>query len=175
LLWFTKRNSETILNLISNYLQTHESLDCLAHQRVISFRSGVKKVGGMGLGLMGKAYNAATGKKSRPAAPEEVKQRVKSTRHRDASDSGGIACKDVATVKDQRSVFSEVIKQIGKNVFAGRDLMYTPVAFPMLYALRHFWHVHHVPHQGKYGRQHFRTHLSPILFCAFIPDQSCRI
>lgn len=85
--------------------------------------SGVKKVGGLGLGLMGKAYNAATGKKSLPAAPEEVKQRVKSTRHKDASDSGGIACKDVATVKDQRSVFSEVIKQIGKNVFAGRDLM----------------------------------------------------
>ncbi len=78
----------------------------------------------MGLGLMGKAFNAATGKKSKPAAPEDVKQRVKSTRHRDASDSGGIACKDVATVKDQRSVFSEVIKQIGKNVFAGRDLMY---------------------------------------------------
>jgi hypothetical protein len=75
---------------------------------------------------MGKAYNAATGSKSKPAAPEDVKQRVKSTRHRDASDSGGIACKDVATVKDQRSVFSEVIKQIGKNVFAGRDLMYAP-------------------------------------------------
>jgi hypothetical protein len=90
-----------------------------------SFYSGVKKVGGFGLGLVGKAYNAATGKKSLPAAPEDVKQRVKSTRHRDASDSGGIACKDVATVKDQRSVFSEVIKQIGKNVFAGRDLMYT--------------------------------------------------
>lgn len=91
--------------------------------------SGVKKVGGLGLGLMGKAYNAATGKKSLPAAPEEVKQRLKSTRHKDASDSGGIACKDVATVKDQRSVFSEVIKQIGKNVFAGRDLMYT--TFPI--------------------------------------------
>jgi hypothetical protein len=84
----------------------------------------------MGLGLMGKVYNVATGKKSCPAAPEEVKQRVKSTRHRDASDSGGIACKDAATVKDQRSVFSEVIKQIGKNVFAGRDLMYFPPSTP---------------------------------------------
>ena len=86
--------------------------------------SGVKKVGGFGLGLVGKAYNAATGKRTRPTAAEDVKARVKSTRHKDASDSGGIACKDAATVKDQRSVFSEVIKQIGKNVFAGRDLMY---------------------------------------------------
>jgi hypothetical protein len=84
----------------------------------------------MGLGLMGKAYSAATGSKSRPSAPEDVKSRVKSTRHKDASDSGGIACKDVATVKDQRSVFSEVIKQIGKNVFAGRDLMYPPLPPP---------------------------------------------
>ncbi len=83
----------------------------------------MKKVGGFGLGLVGKAYNAATGKRARPSASEEVKVRVRSTRHIHASDSGGIACKDAATVKDQRSVFSEVIKQIGKNVFAGRDLM----------------------------------------------------
>ncbi len=143
----------------------------------------MKKVGGFGLGLVGKAYNAATGKKSLPAAPEDVKQRVKATRHRDASDSGGIACKDVATVKDQRSVFSEVIKQIGKNVFAGRDLMYAaalclesplPCISSALHRRRrvsHALHVHHIPHQSEYGRQHFGAHFAPVVVCPFLPHQ----
>jgi hypothetical protein len=44
-----------------------------------AFGSGVKEVGGFGLGLVGKAYNAATGKKLFPAAPEDVKQHVAGT------------------------------------------------------------------------------------------------
>ena len=145
----------------------------------------------MGLGLMGKVYNVATGKKSSPAAPEEVKQRVKSTRHRDASDSGGIACKDAATVKDQRSVFSEVIKQIGKNVFAGRDLMYFPPSTPppprplplpphgtvffRLCIIRPFLHVYHISYPGEHGCQHFGAHLPPVVVCAVVPHQGRRI
>ncbi|GJD11029.1 Oxysterol-binding protein 9 [Galdieria sulphuraria] len=51
-------------------------------------------------------------------------------RHPNAHSSvGGITCHDENIIKAQRSVVFELIKQVGKNVIMGRDLLY--VTFPI--------------------------------------------
>lgn len=51
-------------------------------------------------------------------------------RHPNAySPHGGITCHDEKIIKAQRSVVFELIKQLGKNVIMGRDLLY--VTFPI--------------------------------------------
>eukprot|EP00871_Galdieria_phlegrea_P002846 jgi/Galph1/3562/GphlegSOOS_G2236.1 len=50
-------------------------------------------------------------------------------RHPFACPSGGMTCLDEQIIKAQRSVVVELIKQVGKNVLMGRDLLY--VTFPI--------------------------------------------
>lgn len=80
--------------------------------------SGVSKVAGK-LGLTN-------------STPREDPQRLASilqTRHHNASPKGGMSCADLEIVKRQREVAGEIVKQVGKNVIAGRDLL--TVTFPV--------------------------------------------
>lgn len=80
--------------------------------------SGVSKVAGK-LGLAN-------------ATPHEDPERLSAilrTRHSSASPKGGMSCSDQDIVKRQREVAGEIVKQVGKNVIAGRDLL--TVTFPV--------------------------------------------
>jgi hypothetical protein len=80
--------------------------------------SGVSKVAGK-LGLTN-------------SIPPEDPQRLATilqTRHANASPKGGMSCADSEIVKRQREVAGEIVKQVGKNVIAGRDLL--TVTFPV--------------------------------------------
>jgi hypothetical protein len=80
--------------------------------------SGVSKVAGK-LGLA-------------KVTPQEDPVRLSSilqSRHKDASLKGGMSCSDQEIVRRQREVAGEIVRQIGKNVIAGRDLL--TVTFPV--------------------------------------------
>jgi len=58
------------------------------------------------------------------------RNRAHSYRHPNAHTSlGGITCHDENIIKAQRSVIFQLVKQVGKNVLMGRDLLY--VTFPI--------------------------------------------
>ena len=80
--------------------------------------SGVSKVAGK-LGL----------KNSTPHEDAERLSAIMQTRHTNASPKGGMSCADQEVVKRQRLVAAEIVKQVGKNVIAGRDLL--TVTFPV--------------------------------------------
>ncbi|GJQ08234.1 hypothetical protein GpartN1_g25.t1 [Galdieria partita] len=66
--------------------------------------------------------------KERDDSPSNLRREYK--RHPNAHSSvGGMTCHDENRIKAQRSVVFELIKQVGKNVIMGRDLLY--VTFPI--------------------------------------------
>ena len=63
-----------------------------------------------------------------PEHPERLSV-ILQTRHKDASVKGGMSCADQGIVTRQRQVAGEIVKQVGKNVIAGRDLL--TITFPV--------------------------------------------
>jgi hypothetical protein len=85
------------------------------------------------LGWVGSGVSKVAGKLGLAnSIPHEDPVRLSSilqTRHKNASVKGGMSCSDQEIVRRQREVAGEIVKQVGKNVIAGRDLL--TVTFPV--------------------------------------------
>ena len=85
------------------------------------------------LGWVGSSVSKVAGKlrlvSSTPSEDPERLCTILQCRHKDASAKGGMSCADQDIVRRQREVAGEIVKQVGKNVIAGRDLL--TITFPV--------------------------------------------
>eukprot|EP00295_Goniomonas_pacifica_P017541 CAMPEP_0175845576 /NCGR_PEP_ID=MMETSP0107_2-20121207/22300_1 /TAXON_ID=195067 ORGANISM="Goniomonas pacifica, Strain CCMP1869" /NCGR_SAMPLE_ID=MMETSP0107_2 /ASSEMBLY_ACC=CAM_ASM_000203 /LENGTH=459 /DNA_ID=CAMNT_0017160147 /DNA_START=42 /DNA_END=1421 /DNA_ORIENTATION=+ len=101
--------------------------------------AGVKKLVGGSARLAWSTTKWAWGKASGSGTPklskeeqeqlDEMMARIMATRREDAAQEGGIRCTDHKIIREQRSIVTEVIKQMGRNILKGKDLLY--VTFPV--------------------------------------------